>query len=245
MNQPTPPPNLEKSPRDRPPSSPRDRSLPRHLWYRLIQLVVSQIIAATAGIRASGRENIPKTGGALLLSNHLSHLDVFVLGLLLHRTLNFVARSTLFKHVLGPLLRSVGAFPIQRDGSGAQGLKETLRRLRNGAIVTFFPEGTRSRDGSLAPLKPGVAALASRARVPIIPAGLAGTFESWPRSHATPRSHPVRVHYGRPILPSELQDLETDAVLALLSARLEESILIARQALQRDLDPWGETSDNT
>ena len=71
-----------------------------------------------------------RTAAALLVSNHLSHLDVLVLGILLARPLNYVARSTLFFCPLGPFIRSVGGFPIQREGIGAQGLKETLRRLR-------------------------------------------------------------------------------------------------------------------
>src|SRR5439155_2031754 len=132
--------------------------------------------------RATRRRNVSRSGGAILVSNHLSHLDVFALGLSFPRPLNYVARSTLFFPPLGALIRSVGGFPIQREGMGAQGLKETLRRLRAGGIVTLFPEGTRSRDGELGPLKSGIAVLASRARVPIIPAALAGTFEAWPRS---------------------------------------------------------------
>ncbi len=150
------------------------------LWYRFVRYSVSTLLVATGGFRASGTHHLPKTGAVLLVSNHLSYLDVFVLGLPLPRMLNYVARSTLFLPVLGPLIRSVGGFPIQREGMGASGLKETLRRLRNGGVVTLFPEGTRSRDGELGELKQGIATLAARAGVPVVPAGIAGTFEAWP-----------------------------------------------------------------
>lgn len=212
-----------------------DRPWPLRVWYRLVQQVVTQVVSVCGGIRATGRRNVPESGGVLLISNHLSHLDVFVLGLLLPRTLNYVARSTLFKPVLGPLIRSVGGFPIQREGIGASGLKETLKRLRDGKIVTFFPEGTRSRDGRLGPLKPGVAALAERGRVPIVPAGLAGTFEAWPRGRAFPRPHAIRVHYGPAIQPSELAGLSPEQITDLLHRRLEQSARVARAALRRDL----------
>jgi 1-acyl-sn-glycerol-3-phosphate acyltransferase len=222
-------------PRRRRPKQRSDRSWLHLAWYRLVQQVVLQIQLVSGGVRASGREHFPAEGGVLLISNHLSYYDVFILGLLLPRMLNYVARSTLFTPVLAPLIRSVGGFPIQRDGMGAQGLKETLKRLRSGSIVTFFPEGTRSRDGNLQPLKPGIAALASRAGVPIVAAGLAGTFESWPRGRLLPRAHAMRVHYGRPIDPSELEALQPDDIVRLLSERLAESIAIARDALARDL----------
>ena len=100
------------------------------LWYRLVQYVFATLFAALGGWRASGWHNMPATGAVLLVANHLSFLDVFLLGISLRRPLNFVARSSLFFPILGFLIRSVGGFPIQhREGMGASGMKETLRRF--------------------------------------------------------------------------------------------------------------------
>ncbi len=228
-------PSQARSPTRTQNSAAPDRSLGKFLWYRIVQHVVSQIFSVTGGIRVTGRENIPKTGGAILVCNHLSHLDVFVLGILLHRPLNYVARSTLFLPVLGPFIRSVGGFPIQRDGKGSEGFKETLRRVRHGGIVTFFPEGTRSSDGELADLKPGIVALASRAGVPIIPAAIAGTYEAFPKSRSLPRPHPLRVHYGRPICPEELSGQTPEVITQLIRDRMLESQRHARAGLRGDL----------
>jgi 1-acyl-sn-glycerol-3-phosphate acyltransferase len=171
----------------------------------------------------------------LLVSNHLSFVDVFFLGIPLARPLNYVARSTLFVPVLASFIRSVGGFPIQREGIGASGLKETLRRLRAGGIVTLFPEGTRSVDGELGPLKPGIAMLVVRAGVPVVPVGLAGSYELWPRTRLLPVLHPVRIHYGPPVLPGDLAGLGPEAVVSLIRRRLEESRQEARRGLERDL----------
>lgn len=217
--------------RARPGSS--DRGWAAIAWYRAVQQVVIQMQSVSGGIRATGRDEFPKSGGVLLISNHLSYYDVFVLGLLHKRMLNYVARSTLFVPGLAAVIRSVGGFPIQRDGMGASGLKETLKRLRGGSIVTFFPEGTRSADGTLGPLKPGIATLASRGRVPIVAAGVAGTYEAWPRHRLMPRPHPVHVHYGAPLSSSSLDGLTAEQVLAVLTQRLAESVQIAQLSLAR------------
>jgi 1-acyl-sn-glycerol-3-phosphate acyltransferase len=213
-----------------------DRSAVGLLWYRAVRLLVSTFAAAIGGWRATGRRNIPPTGGVMLVSNHASFLDVLFLGVGSERPLNYVARSTLFNPVLGPLIRSVGAFPIQREGMGASGMKETLRRLRAGGVVTLFPEGTRTEDGEVQELKPGIALLASRAGVPVVPAGIAGTFRSWPKGRLLPIPRPIRIHYGPPILPSDLEGLDPASVTRLIHDRISESVEIARRGLAGDLD---------
>jgi 1-acyl-sn-glycerol-3-phosphate acyltransferase len=213
----------------------RDRSLARFIWYQLVKYLMGTLALVLFGWRATGQQNMPRSGGVLLVSNHLSFLDVFFLGIPLRRPLNFVARSTLFVPVLAFLMRSIGAFPIQREGIGASGVKETLRRLRGGGIVTLFPEGTRSTDGQLAPLKSGIAVLVTRAAVPVVPVGLAGTFEIWPRSRKVPIPHPIRIHYGLPIFPEDMAGMETEAITELIRGRLEQCRQEAWRGLHRDL----------
>ena len=224
-------PGVESAPK----GPPRDRSLAAVIWYHAVRCLLAILATVLMRWRATGQGNIPATGGVLLVSNHVSFLDVVFLGIPLRRPLNYVARSTLFVSVLGWFIRSVGAFPIQREGIGASGMKETLRRLRAGGIVTLFPEGTRSHDGRLGTLKPGIAVLVQRVGVPVVPAGLAGMFEIWPRSRLFPVPHPIRIHYGRPIYPDELAGLDTEAITALIRDRMEESFLAAQRALQSDM----------
>jgi 1-acyl-sn-glycerol-3-phosphate acyltransferase len=213
----------------------RDRSVPSTMWYHAVRYSCAILATVLMRWRATGQGNVPMTGGALLVANHVSFLDVVFLGIPLRRPLNYVARSTLFVPLLGPFIRSVGAFPIQREGMGASGMKETLRRLRSGGIVTLFPEGTRSSDGRLGMLKPGIAVLVARVGVPVVPAAVAGMFEIWPRSRMFPVPNPIRVHYGRPIYPDELAGLDTEAITALIRDRMEESLLEATRALQSDM----------
>jgi 1-acyl-sn-glycerol-3-phosphate acyltransferase len=213
----------------------RDRSVPSTMWYHAVRYFCAILATVLMRWRATGQANVPMTGGALLVANHVSFLDVVFLGIPLRRPLNYVARSTLFVPLLGPFIRSVGAFPIQREGMGASGMKETLRRLRSGGIVTLFPEGTRSTDGRLGKLKPGIAVLVARVGVPVVPAAVAGMFEIWPRSRMFPVPNPIRIHYGRPIYPDELAGLDTEAITALIRDRMEDSFLEASRALQSDM----------
>jgi 1-acyl-sn-glycerol-3-phosphate acyltransferase len=213
----------------------RERSVGSLLWYRVAQYLCAILTMVILRWRATGQHNVPRSGGVLLVCNHLSFLDVFLVAMPLQRPLNYVARSTLFVAGLGALIRSVGGFPIQREGMGASGMKETLRRLRAGGIVTLFPEGTRSPDGRLGLLKAGIAVLVSRAGVPIVPAGLAGTFEVWPRSRLVPALHPIRIHYGPPIFPEELAGLDSSAITELIQQRMQESCSEAKRGLIGDM----------
>jgi len=114
------------------PARARDRSAAGLFWYRFVKYLCAIFAEVLMRWRATGQRNVPACGGVLLVCNHVSFLDVVFLAIPLRRPLNYVARSTLFIPVLGQFIRSVGGFPIQREGIGASGMKETLRRLRAG-----------------------------------------------------------------------------------------------------------------
>ena len=213
----------------------RDRPILAAAWYEFVRRLVGVLALLQGGLRVTGLENVPPRGGALLVANHVSFLDVLAIGVAVPRHLNYVARSSLFFPPLGALMRSVGTFPIEREGVGKQGLLETIRRVQAGGIVTLFPEGTRSPDGSLQPLKPGIAVLVARANVPVLPVGVAGTFESWPRDRDRPRPHPLRVHVGPCIAPAELAGRDRAEVTALIHDRIAACVTEARRLLEKDL----------
>ena len=132
------------------------RSAAKRLWYGFLQVFCRLLTLAVCRIRVVGREHVPQKQGGLLLSNHQSHLDPVLLGLACDRRLNYLARESLFRFTpFRWLIQSLDAIPIDREGVGLSGLKETLRRLKQDELVLIFPEGTRTRDGEISPLKPG------------------------------------------------------------------------------------------
>jgi len=135
--------------------------------------------------------------------------------------MNFLARDTLFRvPMLAPLIRYMDSIPIDREGSGLAGLKETLRRLKAGEQVLIFPEGTRTRDGEVAPLKPGFISVARRSRVPLIPVGLDGAYQAWPRTYRFPRSGRIAIVVGQAITAEQVVELPDDELLASLEQRI-------------------------
>ncbi len=98
-----------------------------------------------------------------------------------------------------------GAIPVENDPRDLGSLRRALLALKQGAVLGIFPEGGRSDDGSLKTGKPGAALLALRAGVPLIPAGLVGTFAAYSRHHRFPRPKPILVRFGEPLdLPAGL-----------------------------------------
>ena len=110
------------------------RSLPKRLWYDFLRVVFRLLGVAFFRIRVFNRQYIPTAGGALVISNHQSHLDPILVGLAFDRRLNYVARDTLFGFApFRWLINSLDAIPIDREGIGLGGLKESLRRLKRRA----------------------------------------------------------------------------------------------------------------
>lgn len=144
-------------------------------------------------------ERLQYEGGALIVSNHVSFLDPPLIGQAFDRPIHFFARKTLFSNPLvGALLRSWQAIPIDRDRPDPSSLKTTIRLLRSGESVLMFPEGTRSSDGQLQSPEPGVGLFIAKAMVPVLPVRLFGTFEALPRNCFVPRPASVTLVVGEP-----------------------------------------------
>jgi 1-acyl-sn-glycerol-3-phosphate acyltransferase len=140
------------------------------------------------GGRLEGKDNLPLSGPAILVGNHISSADTFLLPALMKRRLTFPAKAELFAgHGLGPrfiswFLRNVGQLPMDRSGgrASAGSMQGVLDVLRHGELLGIFPEGTRSVDGRLYKGKTGVARLVLQAGVPVIPVGFLRT--EWTRT---------------------------------------------------------------
>lgn len=196
------------------------RSWLQKQWYHVVRATTVAYLAVVCGIRASGRRRVPGDGSSILMANHASFYDTMVLGVVQVRNIDFVARSGLFFPGMKQFLRSVGAFPIQRDGGGAAGIKEMLKRLKQQSMVGLFPEGTRTPDGAMIPLKGGVANVARKARCQVLCVGIAGAFEAWPRHQPWPGGYPLQVQYAELITPEELATLDEESALKLMEERL-------------------------
>ena len=198
--------------------------------YDLSRVAVRVLGGCFCRFRFTGGQNIPAATGGLFCSNHQSYLDPVLLGAACDRRLNYLAREELFQsRFLGSLIRWYDAIPIQRDGLGIGGLKETLKRLKRGELVLIFPEGTRTTDGQVQELKAGFCVLARRAQVPIIPVGLEGPYEAWPRQQKLPRPARLAVSIGPPIWPDQFAQLSDEQLRQLLAERIKDCHQAARQ----------------
>jgi 1-acyl-sn-glycerol-3-phosphate acyltransferase len=151
-------------------------------------------------------ERVPVAGPVILASNHASFIDPPLIGAALPRGLSYLARDTLFRFpVIGALLRSWDAVPVDRDGGGAAGVRRILDVLQSGRGIIIFPEGTRTRDGRLQPARPGIGLLVLKSDGPVVPVRVFGTFEAYGRHVRWPRPRPVAVKFGRPLDFSKLR----------------------------------------
>jgi 1-acyl-sn-glycerol-3-phosphate acyltransferase len=205
----------------------------KRLWYDSAKFCCAQLTVALWRLRSEGHEWIPDSGGGLMLANHQAVFDPALIGISCRRRMHYVARDTLFKApLLGSFLRSLDTIPIQRDGMAFSGIKETLRRLRDQELVLLFPEGTRTFDGELQPLKPGFVALARRARVPLFPVAIEGGFQAWPRWRFLPGGGRIWVQFGRPVPYCEYQDWDDPTLLREVSRRIADCQQQARHRLR-------------
>jgi 1-acyl-sn-glycerol-3-phosphate acyltransferase len=186
--------------------------------YWLIKAVLAPILRIVFRPWVEGIENVPKTGSAILASNHVSFSDSFFMPLVVPRKVTFLAKSDYFtgRGLKGWLTRQffsgAGQVPVDRSGGRASmaAIDTGLRVLKEGKLLGIYPEGTRSPDGRLYRGKTGVARMALESGVPVIPVAMIGTYEIQPPGKLIPKILRPGVRFGKPLDFSRYAGMESD-----------------------------------
>jgi 1-acyl-sn-glycerol-3-phosphate acyltransferase len=207
------------------------------LFYRAIYWPVLALFTLIYRARFFGVQNIPRSGGVLIVANHQSHLDPPLLGVAIrHRNMAAIAREGLYRNPLfGALLRGLGTIPIKEKEGDAGAMRAAIAQLKADRVVVIFPEGSRSPDGAMYSFKRGSWLLLAKSQIPVVPAAVEGCYDAWPRGTVFPRliGQRVAVAFGEPIPFAELKALGADAALDRLAREVDALRLDLRSTLRR------------
>ena len=197
-----------------------DDPLYRTPLYAATQGLAALFCRILFDVQLRGKSNIPRTGGALIVSNHQSYLDPVILSSQMTRKMSFLASAHLYKFKpFGWYIRALSAYPIQQGKGDLGAMKQMIQLLQDGAIMNVFPEGTRSEDGRLQPIQGGVILAIRRAKVPVVPTIVVGAYEAWNRHMLLPKRGHVRAIYRPPV---QLHDKRPEEIKAYLEQTFAE-----------------------
>ena len=167
--------------------------------YRAVKRILTPFADAYFSLRATGHESLP-AGPFILAGNHSSLLDWVFVARFVARPIRFVLSREFYDQPgLTPVYRRLGVVPIRDGAIELSAIRQLLEDLDRGEIVGVFPEGRITVDGALLPAQPGIVSIAARAGAPIVPVGVRGAFEAFPRHARIPRPRPASVAYGEPL----------------------------------------------
>lgn len=167
--------------------------------YAVGRVVCTPIFKLLYRYKAVNKDSLPKDGAFIIASNHLSNSDPVLLGLCQKRHLYFMAKSDLFKNkFFGALIRTLGAFPVERGAGDGKAIKTGEDLLNEGEVMAIFIEGGRTTTGDLMRPRSGCALIAQQTQLPVVPACI--TVIGNPKHIFAKRV----IHYGKPLTAQEL-----------------------------------------
>ena len=195
------------------------------MFYRFLFPIVTWIAHAIARVTIEGAENMPRSGGVILVSNHLTNFDALIMGICFKRELHYMAKIELFRSpALAWVVTHLNAFPVRRGEPDRAAIRQAEQLVRSGRIVALFPEGHRSEAAAVQASKGGIALIARRAGVPILPVGITGTenLRPGPMLRWRPWRRPaITVTVGAPFrLPPVEGRADYDALANLIMGRV-------------------------
>ncbi|GAA2936097.1 lysophospholipid acyltransferase family protein [Streptomyces enissocaesilis] len=187
-------------------------------YYALKYVLLGPLLRLLFRPRIEGLGHVPDEGAAIVAGNHLSFSDHFLMPAIIKRRITFLAKAEYFTgpglkgRLTAAFFRSAGQIPVDRSGkdAGKAAIREGLGVLSKGELLGIYPEGTRSHDGRLYKGKVGVAAMALKAQVPVVPCAMVGTFEIQPPGQTVPRIKRVTIRFGEPLDFSRYAGMEDE-----------------------------------
>lgn len=167
------------------------------LVYRFLHWLFYLLYTGLFSAKCHNLGNIPKTGGAIIAANHLSNWDPMLISCFIKRPVGYMAKQELFDvPIFGKALLKLHSFPVQRGTGDRQAIRTAITKLKAGECLGVFPEGHRSKTGNLQEGANGVALLAAKAGVPVIPTAVINTNRIFKKGSFFPN---IQVFYGKPI----------------------------------------------
>ena len=194
------------------------------MLYHIVQLASRFLFLLLTRRKFTGKENIPKSGAVIFVSNHLNLMDAPLLWAGLDRKTWFMAKEELFNSNLGAcIMNSLCAFSVRKGKPDKKAMLKARQVLADGEALAIFPEGMRSRSRQLKPAFPGAALIASRSGVPVIPIGITGTENIKGFSWLWKRPL-MKVSIGKPFILPQIEGKLTKYELSKLSDAIMEHI---------------------
>lgn len=205
-----------------------DPTAPRR-WVvaRTVRMVVGKTAWAALRVKMLHFDRVPKEGAAILAGNHNSYVDPVLMGTAMTRRIHYMAKAELWENkALGWICQQLYAFPVKRGEADRQAITTATRILQSGQLLGIFPEGTRGGGE----MHSGMAFLAMRANVPVIPVGMYGTDRIMPKGSKFIHLPRVRIAFGEPIHPEQFAGIaDRKERMAAMSMAVEAGIAAALQ----------------
>lgn len=170
--------------------------------------------------KIKGKDNVPKEGKLIVVSNHVSYLDPPIVGCAINRKLHFMAKEELFeKKWFGFILKLIGSFPVKRGTPDKSAIRNSLKVLKEEKVLCMFPEGTRMKKGKLGEAKPGVILIALMSKSPILPVGIKHKDQDGPLRVSVGKPFTIKDYYKK-----KLSREEKDEVGKLIMEKIRDQL---------------------